>query len=93
MIHIELIDTGERRAIEQPVWLTKNRNGIVSTRHQVKALGVSDGTENFSFGMLEGYPEAKLITRAEYEESLTEPETDPELTAEEALNIIMGGTT
>lgn len=91
--YIEIIETGERRAIERPIWLTKNRNGILATPHRVKALGVGDGTTIWSLGSLEGYPEARLITRAEYEESLTPPDPDPELTAEEALDIIMGGMT
>lgn len=92
-VYIEIIGTGERRSIDRPVWLTRNRNGILSTPHRVKALGIGDGENNWSFGTLEGYPEARIITRAEFEESLTEQETDPELTAEEALEIIMGGTT
>lgn len=91
MIFAEIAETGERRIIENEVWITKNRNGILRTPHPHKALGVGDGEQIWSLGSLEGYPEAKLITRAEYEEHLTEPETDPELTAEEALAIMMGG--
>lgn len=92
MVHIEIIGTGERRSIDRPIWLTKNRNGILATPHRIKALGVGDGETIWSFGTLEDYPEARLITRAEYEESLTPPDPDPELTAEEALNIILGGS-
>lgn len=92
-IYIEIIETGARAAIERPIWLTRNRNGILATPHRVKALGVSDGTENFSFGTLEGCRLVRLITRAEYEESLTGPETELQLTAQQALEIITGGTT
>ena len=92
MIHLEIIETGERRRIEQEIWITANRNGPVITPHRVKALGVGDGKEIWSLGQLEGFPAVKLITLAEYGETLTPPESDPELTAEEALNIILGGS-
>lgn len=91
-ICIEIIETGERRRIDRPIWITVNRNGILSTPHAVKALGVGDGEHIWSLGGLEGYPEAKKITLADYLETLTPPDPDPELTAEEALNIIMGGS-
>lgn len=90
-ICIEIIETGERRRIDRPVFITTNRNGILATPHAVKALGVGDGERIWSLGGLEGYPEARRITRAAYEETLTAPDPDPELTAEEALNIILGG--
>lgn len=89
---IKITETDERRRIVDPVWVTRNRNGILRTPHRVRALGVGDGEQIWSLGNLEGYPEAKIITLAEYEESLTEKETDPELTAGEALEIIMGGS-
>lgn len=92
MVYIEIIESGERASIERPIWLTRNRNGILATPHRVKALGVGDGTENFSFGTLESCREVRLITRAEYEESLTVTETERQLTAQEALEIITGGT-
>ena len=91
-ICIEIIETGERRCIENEVWITENRNGIHRTPHRCKALGIGDGETVWSLGKLEGYPQAKLITLAEYGETLTPPESDPELTAEEALNIILGGS-
>lgn len=91
-VYIEITHTGERRAIREAVWLTWNGRGVIRTPHRVKALGVGDGQQNWSFGTLEGYPEAKLITRAEYEERPGAPDKDPELTAEEALNIILGGS-
>ena len=91
-ICIEIIETGERRRIDRPVFITTNRNGILSTPHAVKALGVRDGDKIWSLGGLEGYPEARKITLAEYLETLTPPDPDPELSAEEALNIIMGGS-
>lgn len=91
--YIQIIETGERRTIERPVWLTKNRNGILTTPHRVKAMGVGDGENIWSFGSLDGYPEARLITRAEYEESLYGPEAELQLTAQEALEIITGGMT
>lgn len=71
MIHIEIIETGERRRIENEVWVTENRNGVVITPHRVKALGVGDGKEVWSLGKLEGFPGARLITLAEYEEGRT----------------------
>lgn len=85
-------ESGECRRIEREVWITTNRNGIVTTPHRVKARGVGDGESIWSFGELEGYPRAEIIPLAEYEESLAPPETDPELTAEEALSIILGGS-
>ena len=91
-ICILIPDTGERLKLDHPVWITTNRNGIVITPHRALARGVGDGEQVWSLGELEGYPEAKLITLAEYEEGLTPPDPDPELTAEEALEIMMGGT-
>lgn len=91
-LFVEIIGTGERLRIEKPVWITKNRNGIIRTPYRVHALGVGDGETFWSLGALDGYPEAKLITRAEYEETLTQQDADPELTAEEALEIIIGGS-
>lgn len=91
-ICIEVCDTGERLKLDDPVWITKNRNGLLRAPHRVKALGVGDEEHIWSLGGLEGYPEAKIITRAEYEETLAAPETDPELTDAQALNIILGGS-
>lgn len=91
-ICIEITATGERKRIDTPLWITRNRNGILITPHAVKALGVGDGENIWSFGELKGFPEAKKITLAEYLETLTPPDPDPELTAEEALNIILGGS-
>lgn len=91
-VYIEMLLTGERVRLENPVWLTTNRNGILATPHRVKALGVSDGMENYSFGTLAGCPEARIITRAEYEETGTAQDPDPVLTAEEAMKIMMGGS-
>lgn len=91
-IFVEIAETGERRRIVDPIWVTTNRNGLVTAPHRVKAKGVGDGKEIWSLGQLEGFPGAKLITLAEYGETLTPPESDPELTAEEALNIILGGS-
>lgn len=90
MICIEITETGERRRIENEIWITRNRNGVIRTPHRVKALGICDGETTWSLGTLEGYPEAKLITRAEFEEYRSWEE-DPELSAEEALDIILGG--
>lgn len=92
MIWIELCESGQRRQIDRELWITVNRNGPVLTPHRVKALGVGDGAQIWSLGGLTGYPEARIITRAEYEETLIPPENDPELTAEEALHVMMGGT-
>lgn len=91
-ICIEIIGTGERLHITAPVWITRNRNGILVTPHRHHALGVGDGTQIWSLGGLADYPEARIITRAEYEEALTPPDPDPELTAEQALQIMMGGS-
>lgn len=91
-ICIEIIETGESRRIEQPIWITTNRNGVLVTPHRVKAKGIGDGESIWSLGGLEGCPEAKLITRAEYEESLTLVESDPVLTAMAAMKIMMGGS-
>lgn len=90
-ICIEIIETGARRRIDSPLWLTCNRNGILITPHRIKARGLGDGEHIWSLGELEGYPEAKIITLAEYLETQAPPEEDPELNAEEALRIILGG--
>lgn len=90
MICIEIIETGERLRIGQEIWVTVNRNGPVRTSQRVKARGVSDGDRIWSLGSLDGYPEAKLITLAEYGECLLDP--DPELTDAQALAIMMGGS-
>lgn len=91
MIFIRTND-GEARRIEHEVWVTTNRNGIVATAHRIKAKGVGNGEHIWSLGELEGYPEARIITLAEYLEAQAEEDPDPELTPEEALNIIMGGS-
>lgn len=91
MIHIRTLD-GECICIENEVWITANRNGTVVTPHRVKAKGVGDGTSIWSLGGLEGFPEARIVTRAEYEEQTVEPGADPELSAEEALAVMMGGS-
>lgn len=91
-VYILIAETGQRLAIESPVWITRNRNGILITHHRAKALGIGDGETVWSLGGLEGYPEARIITRAEYEETLTEPETDPELTDSQLVNILLGGS-
>lgn len=92
MICIEVTETGQRLKLEREVWITSNRNGPVITPHRVKAKGVGDGKQIWSLGALEGFPEARIITLAEYLEAQTEPDPDPELTAEAALNIILGGS-
>ena len=83
---------GEVRRIESEIWITTNRNGPLATPHRIKARGVGDGEHIWSLGELEGYPEARIITLAEYLEAQAEEDPDPELTPEEALNIIMGGS-
>ena len=90
-ICIEFVETGERRRIEDPVWITGNRNGILRTTHRAKALGVGDGEQVFSFGELEGFPVVKEIALSAWMEHQGEIDPDPELSAEEALYIIMGG--
>lgn len=91
-VYIEIFETGQRMRIEAPIWITRNRNGIHSTPYRVKAKGIGDGAQIWSFGELGGYPVARIITRAEFEETLTPLDPDPELTAEEALSIILGGS-
>lgn len=71
MICIEIIETGERLRIEKEIWITANRNAPLITPHRRKALGVGDGINVWSLGKLDGFPVARLITLAEYEESLT----------------------
>ena len=90
MICIEVKETGERRCIENEIWITKNRSGIRRTPHRCKALGIGDGETVWSLGKLEGYPEAKLITLAEYLETMGE-QGETELSAQETLDIILGG--
>ena len=90
-ICIEIIATGERRRIEGPLWIDRGRNGPFLTPHRIKAKGLGDGEQIWSLGGLEGYPEARLITLTEYLQSLAGEDPDPELTPEEALEIILGG--
>ena len=89
---IEIVGTGERLCLEKPIWVLRNRNGLLRTRHRIKAMGVSDGEMVWSLGALAGYPEARIITRAEYEESLAETETDPELEDSQLVSILLGGS-
>ena len=62
-------DQGECRRIEREIWVVRLRNGtLVQSRRQFGAQGVSDGEQTWSLGGLQGYPTARIITRAEYEE-------------------------
>lgn len=90
-ICIEILETGDRRKIDRPVWVTVNHNGVLSTPHRIKALGVGDGEHIWSLGELEGFPEARIIPLAEYLETQGKVDPDPELSAEETLIILMGG--
>lgn len=92
MICMEIMGSGERRRIDREIWVRRQSNGMVVACPRPRAQGVCDGENTWSLGELEGYPETKLIPLAEYEEGLTPPDPDPELSAEEALNIIMGGS-
>ena len=92
MICIEIEDSGLRLRLEHEVWITQNRNGLMTTPHRNHAKGVGDGTSIWSLGELEGYPVARIITLAQYEENSLPPDPDPVLTAEEALKIILGGS-
>ena len=92
MVCIEVLDTGACIRIENELWITSNRNGLIRTPHRIKASGICDGERVWSLGKLEGYPEAKLITLAEYMATLGEKDADPELSAQEALEIILGGS-
>lgn len=90
-ICIEILETGERKKIHRPIFITTNRNGMLVTTHWVKAQGVGDGEQIWSLGTLEGYPRAKKITLAEYLEVKGAEEVDPVATAQEALDILLGG--
>ena len=92
MICVEILESGERRRIEREIWVHRQSNGMVVACPRPKAQGVCDGENTWSLGQLEGYPEARCIPLAEYLEAPGEPDSDPELTAEEALNIMMGGS-
>lgn len=82
-VFIEIMETGQRRKIEHPVWITKNRNGILRTPHRFKALGVGDGDRIWSLGGLEGYPQARVITLLAYLEARTEHDREPVKLTEE----------
>ena len=90
MICIELAD-GSLRRIEHEIYVRRQENGAIVRCHKVHRQGVCDGEQTWSLGSLEGYPRAKVITLAEYLERPEPPSDDPELTAEEALGIILGG--
>ena len=90
MICIEITKTGQRVRIEREIWVSANRNGLYIAPNRILAKGVGDGEQIWSLGALDGYPGARIITLAEYMEGA--PETDPELTAEQALEIILGGS-
>lgn len=92
MICIEITGTGERRCLEYGFYIRRLSNGMVVRCHRVHAQGVSDGEQIWSLGSLEGYPGARIVTRAEFEESLVESDADPELSDGEALHYIMEGT-
>ena len=68
MIWIKTED-GQCKAIEGEIWVSRQRNGtLVRIPGKYRAEGVSDGEMTWSLGKLPGYPLARLITRAEYEE-------------------------
>lgn len=92
MIWIRIVGTGEVRQIGEEIWVRRLDNGTVAACHRPQAQGVSDGAQTWSLKGLEGYPEAERITMSEYLEALDGADPDPELSAEEALNIIMGGS-
>lgn len=65
------IRTGQGKClcIEKEIWVIRQKNGvIVRSSRRYGAHGVSDGSQTWSLGTLEGYPGAVCITRAEYEE-------------------------
>lgn len=68
MIWIRTED-GECQMIPEEIWVRRQKNGIlVRTPRRFGAEGVSDGVQTWSLGPLQGYPVARTITRAEYEE-------------------------
>ena len=81
MICIEITETGQRLKLDGGFFVRRQRNGVLVRCPKPKRQGVCDGERVWSLGQLEEYPEARIITRAEYEEHLgtqTEPEAAPE---------------
>ena len=74
MVCMEITETGAHIRIDREIWITTNRNGIVATPHRIKAKGVGDGEKIWSLGELEGYPQARVITLAEYLETQPAPD-------------------
>ncbi len=86
---IRLTATGEKRRMDNPVWVRAGRNGPLRC-HRVQAQGVGDGSVLYALpGSPLDYPAAEVISYAEYLENKVE-DSDPELSAEEALAIITG---
>ena len=92
MIWIKIEHTGEVRQLDRPVWVRRLSNGTLVVCRRPQARGVSDGAQTWSLGDLEGLPLARIITKCEYLAQAVPEDPDPELTAEEALNIILGGS-
>lgn len=68
MIWIET-ELGDCRMISREIWVARQKNGIlVRIPRAFGAEGISDGEQTWSLGALEGYPKARRITRAEYEQ-------------------------
>lgn len=60
---------GECLRIAREIYVARQKNGtLVRIPRRYGAQGVSDGEQTWSLGGLQGYPAARLITRAEYEE-------------------------
>ena len=96
-------EENKAEAIKNPVYvLRQKRNNINLQCNVVKAQGVvsNDGTTTYQFEdkpiMDPSYPVVKKFTYAEYCEMMgnsnSENPDDPEITDEEALNIILGDT-
>ena len=89
---IEIVGTGARKKIMAPVWIKQNRNGLLCTSHRHQARGIGDGEQIWSLGTLAGYPEAQIITLAEYLEAAAASDEDPELTEGQIVSILLGGS-
>lgn len=101
-LYIQFVDEPTKtECIVNPVYICRNkRNNVIISCDEVKATGVVSSDESSHY-QLEGraimdttYRVVRKITYAEFSElqdTVTEDDYDPELSDEEALNIIMNG--
>lgn len=101
-ICVKLLDGAEAGTaviLEAPVYVYQDRRGRLLRCDRVKAQGVLSVTAEEIWQLQGKVPLERaaatvaVITRAEHDELASgDAGADPELTAEEALNIMMGGT-